>query len=352
MRFFITRRGRRNGTFLLMLLLIGSGCTMQGQMEIEFVTDHGDQQVDVNYKGSLFTSFHYGDHLEKPLLYPIVAEGGTKVTRHHRGDPQAGERVDHPHHLGLWLNYGHVNGIDFWNNSASKSAEHPERYGWIRLQDSPIVDQENQTITYTAHWNDHEGQALLAERTTLRFDVDLGERTIVRTTQLTALVDTVDLSDNKEGFFAIRVTRALEHPSQKEIILSDEQGLPMEKQIASNDNVTGMYISATGITGENVWGTRAKWMALQGSINAHDVTLSIFDHVDNPGYPTYWHARPYGLFAANPLGQAIFSKGKETMNAQLLHNESMIFRYKFAVHSHHLTPTELERNSRAFNNKF
>ena len=33
-------------------------------------------------------------------------------------EPRPGERVDHPHpQRGSWLNYGSVNGVDFWNNS-------------------------------------------------------------------------------------------------------------------------------------------------------------------------------------------------------------------------------------------
>ena len=41
------------------------------------------------------------------------------------------------------------------------------------------------------------------------------------------------------------------------------------------------------------------------------VSIAIIDHPDNGITPTYWHARGYGLFAANPLGQAIFQKEKK-----------------------------------------
>ena len=42
--------------------------------------------------------------------------------------------------------------------------------------------------------------------------------------------------------------------------------------------------------------------------------LLILDHPKNPGYPTHWHARGYGLFAANPLGAKVFSDGKDQLN--------------------------------------
>jgi hypothetical protein len=50
-------------------------------------------------------------------LYPLIADGGITVTRGYPLEPRPGERVDHPHHAGLWFNYGEVNGFDFWNNS-------------------------------------------------------------------------------------------------------------------------------------------------------------------------------------------------------------------------------------------
>ncbi|MNR51707.1 hypothetical protein D3C85_1714210 [compost metagenome] len=61
--------------------------------------------------------------------------------------------------------------------------------------------------------------------------------------------------------------------------------------------------------------------------------MTIIDHPENPGYPTYWHARDYGLFAANPLGQEIFSKGKERLNLKLLPGASVTFKYRVLITS-------------------
>ena len=41
----------------------------------------------------------------------------------------------------------------------------------------------------------------------------------------------------------------------------------------------------------------------------------------------------YGLFSANPLGQEVFSKGKETLNFALLNGESVTFHYRMLVHN-------------------
>ena len=68
-------------------------------------------------------------------------------------------------------------------------------------------------------------------------------------------------------------------------------------------------------------------------MESETVSLTIIDHEKNVGYPTYWHARGYGLFAANPLGQAIFSEGKEALNFKLDQGESVTFKFRILVHN-------------------
>ena len=92
-------------------------------------------------------------------------------------------------------------------------------------------------------------------------------------------------------------------------------------------------ISSEGITGDAVWGTRAKWMNLSGIIGNEKISVVICDHPKNPGYPTYWHARGYGLFAANPLGWNDFTKGKEQFNFSIPAKKSAKFRYRVIISS-------------------
>jgi hypothetical protein len=87
---------------------------------------------------------------------------------------------------------------------------------------------------------------------------------------------------------------------------------------------------------------------LTGKIGKEDVTLAILDHPKNPGYPTYWHARGYGLFAANTLGQKVFSDGKETLNFTLEPRQSATFRYRVLILSSAATKQELESQYRKF----
>ena len=84
---------------------------------VQVTVNEGGRRVDITVGGKPFTSYIWPTTLKKPVLYPLRTANGTVVTRGFPLEPRPGERVDHPHHVGLWFNYGDVNGLDFWNNS-------------------------------------------------------------------------------------------------------------------------------------------------------------------------------------------------------------------------------------------
>jgi hypothetical protein len=98
-----------------------------------------------------------------------------------------------------------------------------------------------------------------------------------------------------------------------------------------NAGVNGVYLTSDGKEGAVVWGTRGKWCTLSGTVGNEPVSIAIFDHPRNPGYPTYWHARGYGLFAANPLGQKALSDGKDVLNFALEPRQSASFAYEIQI---------------------
>ena len=93
----------------------------------------GQARVDVLVDGKPFTSYIWPTSLKKPVLYPIRTRRA-RWSRAASRSTAAGERVDHPHHVGLWFNYGDVNGIDFWNNSDAIPAEQRAEDGHDRPQ--------------------------------------------------------------------------------------------------------------------------------------------------------------------------------------------------------------------------
>jgi hypothetical protein len=122
-------------------------------------------------------------------------------------------------------------------------------------------------------------------------------------------------------------------PSKDEVIMTDAKGIPTTVKAMSTEGVTGSYRSSEGIKDDAVWATRGRWMDLNGTINKEKIAVVICDHPQNVGYPTYWHARGYGLYAANPLGWSVFSKGKETLNYSIPAGKSVTFRYRMVIHN-------------------
>ncbi|RYE31297.1 MAG: hypothetical protein EOP42_10810 [Sphingobacteriaceae bacterium] len=94
-----------------------------------------------------------------------------------------------------------------------------------------------------------------------------------------------------------------------------------------------MYYGSTGAKGDSVWSSKGPWAMLHGKKDGREITIGIFDHPSNVGYPAYWHARGYGLFSINPLGRKIFSQGKEELNFSLAPAASTTFRYRVVIHS-------------------
>ncbi len=298
---------------------------------LRLVNNETEQKVAVYFGDDLFTEYLYVEDYYKPVLYPLITTSGKKLTRGYPIEPQPGERVDHPHHVGLWLNFGDVNGYDFWNNSDAIPLEKKGGYGTV-FHKSLIIDENLGDLIAVSEWKAPDGTILIEETTRFQFSQIGNNRIIDRTSTLKAM-DEVYLNDNKEGFLGIRVARALELPSDKAEIFTDANGIASTVKVLNNEGVSGNYLSSEGIEGGAVWGTQARWMTLSGVMDEEPVAITIYDHVDNVGYPTYWHARGYGLFAANPLGRKIFTNGASELNIALPKGDQITFKYRILIHN-------------------
>jgi hypothetical protein len=320
---------------------------------IKFVEDKPGKRVDVMIDGKLFTSYWWPDSVYKPVLYPLLTSAGTPVTRGYPILAREGERRDHMHQVGNWLNYGNVNGYDFWGNgSEGKRNVNGGQIKHLGIEKLSGGIGEGTMVT-TASWIDPAGKELLMERTEFHFIARGSTRIIDRITNLTARGTAVSMKDTKEGSFGIRVARQLELPSKEDVTLTDAQGHPTTVKKMSNEGVTGNYKSSEGVTGEDVWGKRAKWMDLYGSIGSEKISLVICDHPKNLSYPTYWHARGYGLFAANPFGVKDFTEGKQELNYKIPVGGTLKLRYRIIITSGaQLTDAEINNYSDEFAGKY
>jgi len=270
----------------------------------------------------------------------VRAASGTIITRGYPLDPREGERVDHPHQVGVWFNYGDVNGFDFWNNSFAVPADKKGSYGRILHRGVKRAESRDAkgVLEVAADWQvpaeDGDWHTVLQENTIFEFSGDGSTRTIDRITQLTAQEDDVLFRDNKEGLFAIRVDRAFTYPSDKPQVFTDANGIPTEVKVMDPKGMNGHYLNSRGVEDKDVWGKQAEWVGLSGTKGQEKITIAIFDHPDNPGFPSHWHARDYGLFAVNNLGQEVFSEGaRPALNFRLTAGESTIFRHRIFVTS-------------------
>jgi hypothetical protein len=312
---------------------------------VELEVDEAARRVDVKVDGKPFTSYIWPERLKKPVLYPIRTADGTVITRGFPLDPRPGERVDHPHHVGLWLNHGDVNGLDFWNNSEAVEPTESHKFGTIvHRAIKRVKNGKNQAeLDVSMDWVTPEGKTLLHEDTTFVFHAGKGERAIDRITTLTAQGERVVFTDSKEGMLGLRVVRALEQPADKAEIFTDASGKPTAVPVLDNKGVTGRYLTSEGLTGDAVWATRARWASLSGTVEGKPVTIAILDDPKNPEHPPFWHARGYGLFAVNPFGHKAYTNGKQELNYTLQPKQSVTLRHRVLVLSSAASPAELEK---------
>jgi hypothetical protein len=314
------------------------------------VSRPSDRRVDVSIDGRPFTSYIYPTTLQKPVLYPIRSAGGLLVTRGYPLQPRPGERTDHPHHVGHWFNHGDVNGYDFWGHSDETPAANKPKMGTIvhKAIVKTASGPERGELAVQAEWTIPDGSTLIHEETTFLFSGGPGRRAIDRITKWTAAGNAVTFGDTKEGAFGIRVARSLEQPSKEPEVFVNAAGQKESVPRLDNTGITGHYLGSDGKTGDAVWGTRGPWMALMGLVDGQPVTLAILDHPSNYGYPTYWHARGYGLFAANPLGQHGYDPNQPVRTFTLEPGQSVTFHHRILVLDGERTTEDLNKEQAAF----
>lgn len=263
--------------------------------------------IPVLIDGAEFTKYIY-QGVPKPVLFPIVGPYGLEMTRNWPlRTAKAGEELDHPHHQSLWFAHGDINGVDFWTIG--------EKAGKVTVQGEPKVEvvKGETTITSSEIWSGPDGKQMLTSQTKIHCAGDKDDRIIDYTITLNASDADLVFGDTKEGTMALRVRPELNLPNKKGVAVVTNSG---------------------GETGQGVWGKKAAWVDYSAVIEGKSVGIAAFDHPSNFRHPSTWHARDYGLFAANPFGLHDFEKapagtGKHTLKK----GESLTFRYRWLFHA-------------------
>src|SRR3954452_18782789 len=149
------------------LLALGCAAVSGVAQGVRVVPNEAERRVDVTIDGQPFTSYIWPTSLKKPVLFPLITDDGITVTRGYPLDPRPGERVDHPHHAGLWFNYGNVNGFDFWNNSDAIKPENRQKMGSIEQKTIVSVKSgaDRGELVTESVWMSGENHPILEQKT-------------------------------------------------------------------------------------------------------------------------------------------------------------------------------------------
>ena len=271
-------------------------------------------RISIAIDGELFTEYRHGD---APHVYywPVIGPGGVKMTRSFPMEKMEGEETDHVHHRSIWFCHGDVNGVDFWGEPASYKGTPKHPVG--KIEHTKVVGKESGKVgvlTTEERWVAPDGSVPVTSVQTLRVHQPVGaERVCDWEVTLTAGDKDVKFGDTKEGSAGVRIAESMRLKAHK-------------------GPGKGTILNSGGAEGAKAWGQKAKWVTMSGPIGEKPYSITFMDHPSNLRHPTRWHARDYGLFAANPFCEAEMDKSQPKNSGEyvLKAGQKLTFKYRLA----------------------
>ena len=278
---------------------------------VEFRRD--GNRIEVLIGGRPFTAYHFDPAVAKPYVSPLRSARGTVVTR---GFPMtsdiAGEDRDEPHQRAMYFAHGDINGFDFWGEAAfPRWSDHAvSTFGRTAFRTLDEIRGGAEGGRLRATFDLVAPSGPIAEETQT-FDFSGGDESRIIDCEfaIRASRGPLRMGDTKEGTFAIRVVKSLDSPP-------------------------GAMLNAGGARGEKgIWGKRSEWVDYYGRVADEELGIAVFDHPGNLRAPTYWHARGYGLLAANPFGVRQFTRDRRQDGSYAIAAGSVLtLRYRVLIH--------------------
>jgi len=239
---------------------------------------------------------------KKPYFYPVMAQG-VSVTRAWPMEDKPNEAHDHPHHTGLYFAHGDINGKDYWSKIpiVPKSLKHAEgpALGHLMIENAWGADL-------------NESQDILI--------LDAGNDVVMDWSMTWKCPGTapVALGKTKEGTFALRVATPLTStdPGKK-----NQTGRGNGKMIDSFGNQDEEPIRPEKRPKDK---QPAAWADNYGTIDGKALGVCFMNHPASYRFPTDWHVRNYGLFAANA-----FMLQADTLKP----DQPITFKYRVYIHA-------------------
>lgn len=105
------------------------------------------------------------------------------------------------------------------------------------------------------------------------------------------------------------------------------------KDVDGSKGAAGHCLNSQGERDADVWGKAARWVGYWGPIDGTVMGVAMLDHPANLRHPTRWHARDYGLLAANPFGLHDFTKAPKGSGDHVIPADgSLTLRYLIVLH--------------------
>jgi methane monooxygenase PmoA-like len=289
-----------------------------GPVRAEVTAEKHTDKVTIKIDGQLFTEY-LTDSNGKPILWPIIGPTGAAMTRSYPMKKVAGEATDHPHQRSFWFTHGDVNGVDFWSEGAKAGKQKHKEF--VRVEGG-----KRATIVTRNDWLAPDGRKFLEDERQLTFFPAGDTRVIDFAITLAPADGAVTFGDTKEGSFGLRIAESM------------RAELKGDKGRGRILNSEGQIDDASTVKSPRTWGKSARWVDYSGPVTDERGTeeiagITILNHPKSFRFPTHWHVRTYGLFAANPFGLHDFeNKEKGAGSYTLQKGQTLSFEYRVIFH--------------------
>ncbi|WP_321472947.1 PmoA family protein [uncultured Paludibaculum sp.] len=262
-----------------------------------------DQPLAIQVGSRTAAGFYSGEEWDKPFLYPIKTVSGKVLSRGWPLEPREGDSKDHVWHRGFWYGHGSISGADFWReqgrdktarliNKASPRAGRGRVA--VDLAMTPPSGKPIGSMRQEFQFADHGNLRMLDAVITIH--ADAGQSLV--------------FGDSDDGGFAFRLCEAFRE--DKGARLRNSEGHEGTKEI---------------------WGKPALWVDYSAMVDGVRAGVAMFDHPANLRHPTRWHARGYGLNAANPFALKSFTKDPAADGGYTLPaGDKLVLRYRTVIY--------------------
>jgi hypothetical protein len=296
-------------TPLVLPYLLISNSAASAKDEVAFKQSPGSVEISVG--GQPFALFVYQDPtISRPYFAHIKVPGGVQVTRNHPPVDGADSPDHATFHPGLWLSFGDINGSDYWRLAA------PVRFDRFLVE--PQSDKGGGAFTARMNYLNQQKPEEIVCREDFHCEIRPSEGGRLILWDSTFFSDhEFTFGDQEEMGLGFRVATPIRAERDSEIGLAPGNGEIVNSNRDRNE--------------EAIWGKSADWCDYRGVLQGRKVGIAVFPHPEN-FRPCWFHARDYGMLAANPFGRNAFGKGEKSA-VTVKPGERFRLRYGVFVHA-------------------